>query len=188
MATKYLEAAPDFPGSVADAAGNVREIFIDTDTEATLVYDKTVSLWKPISQPSAKSVTASATLAFVEAAKQVIVNAAAGLTLTLPVATGSGITFRIAVGTLLTSSSIILNVAGSDKFYGGVFINDTGGSAAATADYFPAVAGSSVTLTLAQSAGAGIIGDWLEVTDVGALKWAVKGVFNGEVDPTTPWS
>lgn len=188
MATKYIEAAADFPGSVADAAGNVREIFVDTDTEAVLVYDKTNSLWKPISQPTAKSVTASATLAFVEAAKQVIVNAAAGLTLTLPVATGSGVKFRIMVGTLLTSASIIIDVAGSDKYYGGVFINDTGDTTPAAADYYPASAGASVHLTLAQTAGAGKIGDWVEVTDVGALKWAVTGVINGELDPTTPWS
>src|SRR5258706_16484377 len=188
MATKYLEAAATYPGSTADAAKNVREIYVDTDVEIVKVYDKTNSVWRPIGDPSAVSVTASATLVLEESSRPIIINAAAGLTLTLPTATGSGARFCIYVGTTITSVSIIIDVAGSDKFYGGVFINDTGGSAAATADYFPAVAGSSVHLTLAQSAGAGAIGDWLEVVDVGALKWAVNGVITGELDPTTPWS
>jgi hypothetical protein len=188
MATKYVEAAATFPGSVSDAAGNVREIYVDTDNETVKVYDKTNSVWSGIGQPFARSLTASATLALEDASRPVIVNAAAGLTITLPTATGSGKTFRIFVGTLLTSSSIIVDVAGSDKFYGGVLINDTGDTTAATADYFPAVGGSSVHLTLAQTAGAGKIGDWLEVTDVAALAWSVKGVLNGELDPTTPWS
>jgi hypothetical protein len=188
MATKYLEAAADYPGSVADAAGNVREIFVDTDTETVQVYDKTNSRWQSIAQPSAKSYTASATLVAAEAGRTILVNAAAGLTLTLPVATGAGTRFRIYVATLLTSVSIIVDVAGSDKFYGGVFINDTGDSTPATADFYPAAGGTSVHLTLAQTAGAGKIGDYIEVVDIGALKWSVSGVISGELDPTTPWS
>lgn len=188
MATKYLEAAADFPGAVADVGNNVRPIFVDTDTEAVLIYDVTNSRWVPIAQPQALSLTASATLATVNASRTHIVNAAAGLTLTLPTAAGAGTKFRISVGTLLTSVSIIINTAGSDAFYGGVHINDTGDTTPATNDFFPAVAGTSVHLTLAQSAGAGKIGDWVEITDVGLLKWAVRGQLSGELDPTTPWS
>lgn len=188
MATKYLEAAADFPGSVSDAAGNVREIYVDTDNETVKVYDKTNSVWSPVGQPFARSLTANATLALEDASRPVILNAVAGFTVTLPTATGSGKTFRIFIGTTLTSASYIIDVAGSDKYYGGVIINDIGDTTAANADFFPAVAGSSVHLTLAFSAGAGKIGDWLEITDVGALKWSVKGALVGETDPTTPWS
>ena len=46
MATKYIEAAADFPGAVADNAGNVRAIFVDTDTEFAQFYDKTAAAWR----------------------------------------------------------------------------------------------------------------------------------------------
>lgn len=188
MSTRAIERAATFPGAVGDFGANVAPMYQDSDNEILKVYDRTTSTWRPAGQPNAKSYTASATLVLEDSSQPIIVNAAAGLTLTLPTATGSGATFRIFVGTLLTSASIIIDVAGSDKFYGGVFINDTGDTSAATADYFPAVGGSSVHLTLAQSAGAGKIGDWIEVTDIAALAWSVKGVLNGELDPTTPWS
>jgi hypothetical protein len=188
MSTRSIERNDVFPGAVGDFGANVAPIYLDSDNEILKVYDRTNSVWNPVGQPYARSLTASAALLLEDASRPVIVNAAAGLTITLPVATGSGKTFRIFVGTLLTSNSIIIDVAGSDKFYGGIFINDTGDTTAATADYFPAVGGSSVHLTLAQSVGAGKIGDWVEVTDLASVAWGVKGVLNGELDPTTPWS
>ncbi len=188
MATKYIEAAATFPGSVADAAGNVREIYVDTDTEVVKVYDKTASAWRSVGLPTPQTVTASATLSLEEAARPVVLNAVAGLTLTLPVATGSGAKFRIYVGTTLTSVSYIINCAGSDKFYGGVLSNDTGGSAAVTADYVPASQGTSVTFTLAFANAMGLAGDYVEITDIAALKWHVWGALVGSVDPASPWS
>lgn len=188
MSTRAIERASAFPGAVGDFGATAAPVYHDSATETLKVYDKTAAAWRGAGQPSAISVTASAALSLENSSRPILVNAAAGLTLTLPTATGSGAKFYIYVATLLTSNSIIIDVAGSDKYYGGVFINDTGGSAAATADYYPASGGSSVHLTLAQSAGAGAIGDYIEVTDIGALKWQVVGFITGEVDPTTPWS
>ena len=48
MATKYLEAAADFPGSVSDIGGNVRAIFVDTDNELAQFYDRTNAAWLPL--------------------------------------------------------------------------------------------------------------------------------------------
>jgi hypothetical protein len=182
MSTRYVEARDVYPGATADAAKNVREVYVDTDNEIFKKYDKTNSVWRPAGHPFAKSYTASATLVLEDSSQPILVNAAAGLTLTLPVAVGSGAKFKIYIGTLLTSNSFILACAGSDKFYGGVFLNDTGLSGAATVDFWPASAGSSATFTLAQSLGLGVIGDWIEVTDIGALQWVVNGVIAGNVD------
>lgn len=46
MATKYLEAAADFPGSVNDNGNNTRAIFVDTDDENAQFYDKTAAAWR----------------------------------------------------------------------------------------------------------------------------------------------
>lgn len=111
-----------------------------------------------------------------------------GIAFTLPSARGTGNKFRIAIGTALTSSTITVTASASAKLQGGVFINDTGDSPAATADFVPAVAGTSTIVTLTQSAGAGAKGDWLEFEDIKTALWQVSGVLSGEADPANPFS
>ena len=68
-----------------------------------------------------------------------------------------------------------------------MFINDTGDTTAATADFHPTASGNN-TLTLAFSAGAAKKGDWVEFEDIAADSWAVHGVLQGELDPVNPFS
>src|SRR5438067_6602439 len=49
----------------------------------------------------------------------VVVNIAAGATITLPAATGSGANYRIFIGTALTSGNLILQVANASDFLRG---------------------------------------------------------------------
>jgi hypothetical protein len=117
-----------------------------------------------------------------------VINDADGGTITLPASTGSGDTYRILVGTTLTSNSLIVKVANAtDVFTGGILINDIGDSTAATADFHPTAA-TSDTITLTASIGAGKAGDWIEIEDYKAGFFAVNGAIQGVTDPATPFS
>lgn len=181
MATKYIERATDFPGSVSDNGGNVAAVFVDSDLEQVRFYNQTASVWTAPGD-SAVAKTASFTA---EHSGKYRLNAVAGLTVTLPSAVGSGATIRMFVAATLTSNSYIVSCAGTDKFYGGVFLDDTGLSGVTTVDRWPASAGVSVTFTLAFANGLGVIGDWVEFTDVATGKWVVEGVITGGADLTS---
>ncbi len=120
--------------------------------------------------------------------RPVVLNAAAGLTVTLPASSGSGATFDIIVGTTITSNTIVIQVANAtDVMQGGVFINDTGDTTAATSDFYP-TASTSDTITLTASVGAGKAGDRIRLTDYATGFWAVEGYLAGELDPVSPFS
>lgn len=118
-----------------------------------------------------------------------VIKKVSGGTVQLPLASGSGAVYRVVVGLALTSAQWIISaVVATDVFAGGILINDTGASAAATADFYPTAATSNtITMTLATSGG-GSIGDWVEFEDISANTWAVRGVFQGTIDPVTPFS
>jgi hypothetical protein len=123
-----------------------------------------------------------------DSGRTIVYNRAAGGTVTLPASTGGGDKYRVVVGTLLTSATLIIKVANStDVFTGGVLINDIGDTSAATADFWPTAA-TSDTMTMTQSLGGGKIGDFFEVEDIAAGFWAVRGVLQGMTDPATPFS
>jgi hypothetical protein len=137
-----------------------------------------------------KSITATVTATrAVNSGLTNVLNAAAGLTVTLPATSSStlGNRFRFNVGTLLTSNSYIIKVANAtDVFAGGVLVNDAGDSSAAAAD-FMATSATSDTFTMAASAGAGRIGDWVEFECIASGTWAVTGMVQ-MLDPTSPFS
>lgn len=138
---------------------------------------------KPRSKTAAFSAKSDA-----EGGRTVLLSAAAGFTTTLPAATATGHRYRFLVGTTLTSASYVIKVAdATDVMVGGILINDTGDTVAATADFFP-TASTSDTITMTQSIGAGKKGDWVELEDMATDTWAVMGVFQGETDPATPFS
>src|SRR5690349_18296507 len=64
-------------------------------------------------------ITASTTLDFTHNDKTVLVNAAAGLTVTLPAATGSGWKTKIMLLTTVTSNNVIVQVANSTDAFNG---------------------------------------------------------------------
>lgn len=137
-----------------------------------------------------KSVTAATKtiLRTANAGRTTVINRAAGTALTLPAAKGTGDIYRFVVGTLLTSATIVVSTApGTDNFAGGVIINDIGDTSPATADFFPTAATSN-TFTMTQSLGAGKIGDWIEIQDIGLAVWSIKGILQGVTDPATPFT
>lgn len=136
-----------------------------------------------------KNVTASASATrAANSGRTTVLKAAAGLTITLPTSRGAGDRYRFVVGTLLTSNTYVIKVNNAtDIMAGAVVINDTGDTTAATADSFP-TASTSDTITLTASIGAGKIGDFIELEDAVSGVWMVRGVLQGETDPTNPFS
>lgn len=114
-------------------------------------------------------------------------NRAAGVTATLPAATGSGNTYRFVSGVVATGDYVIKVADATDVFVGGIMINDIGDSSAATSDFHPTES-TSDTITIAFATGGGKVGDWVEVEDIAANTWAVRGVLQGMTDPATPFS
>lgn len=117
-----------------------------------------------------KNFTASATLTRSDAATILTVNAAAGLTLTLPAAGGLGDMFRIFIGTTVTTPSVIIKVANSSDIMAGLAISAADGGD--TVNGWE-TASTSDTITLNGTTTGGIKGDYVELVDCAANTWAV---------------
>lgn len=162
----------------------------DTSRDITPVFDTSAGRWEAeYSGGGAVAAGASLTLtAETHAGRIINLDTAAGSTVTLPAATGSGNVYRFRVSVLATSSSHVIKVANaSDAMEGGVVIADTDTAGAAYS--FFAVAGTSDTITLNRSTtGSVTIGEYIEVEDIAANRFAVRGVLSGTGTPLTPFS
>lgn len=115
----------------------------------------------------------------------VVVERAAGSTITLPAANGSGFRYTFVVGTTITSNSLILQAASADDVMAGVIVGaaDTDSSvnaweAAATSD----------TITLNGTTTGGIKGDTITLIDIAEGQWAVSGIIQQTGIEATPFS
>jgi hypothetical protein len=115
----------------------------------------------------------------------VVLNAAAGLTVTLPAASGSGDKYELMVGTTVTSNSDVIKVANSTDIMAGVCWQaaDSGSSVngwetGATDD----------TITMNGTTTGGIVGSYLELRDVATNVWMVIGNLVGSGTLATPLS
>lgn len=199
MATKYIEAVGTVAGDAAtelarlkvESAGNVFPIIFDAVDGALKYYDRVNAVVRQVVPVGSKPIATAVALTVTEAlhaGRNVLLGVAAGSTVQLPLATGSGATYRFTVSVALTSNNWILSaVVATDVFAGVIFINDSGGSAAATADGWPTAATSN-TLTMALATGGGSIGDYVEFVDILTGVWAVRGFFQGAADPVSPFS
>lgn len=117
-----------------------------------------------------KNFTASATLTRSDAATILTVNAAAGLTLTLPAAAGGlGDMFRIFIGTTVTSNSVIIKVANSSDIMAGLALSAADGGDSVNGWE---TASTSDTITLNGTTTGGIKGDYIELVNCAANTWA----------------
>lgn len=136
------------------------------------------------SVPSLTAATATVTPE-AHAGRTVLLNRAAGQTLTLPIATGTGNTYRFFVQTTITSNTTIIRVGDSTDVMAGVAVvaNDTD----ASASIFETAADTD-TITLNGSTTGGILGTIIELQDVATNLWAVtvRGAATGA--EATPFS
>ena len=108
------------------------------------------------------------------------------VTLTLPDATGSGATYKFIV-TVANTSNYVIKVPDSDNTIDGIMMYlDEDGTAVSA---FPTVAASD-TITLNGGTTGGLIGDYLEIVDIAADQYHVRGVMRvaAGANPATPFS
>lgn len=135
-------------------------------------------------------VLAGATLAVTAAMSNstILLNIAAGSTITLPAATGSGNNFKFYVSTTATSNAHKILAASSSDFLNGVAV---GHVSAGTTLTFSAAAATAHSIQMpfagTQPSG-GFIGDHFEFTDVAANLWMVRGMYQSGTTSTTPFS
>lgn len=129
------------------------------------------------------SLTASATLTRSQAGANVVLNAAAGLTVTLPAATGTGDVYTIIVGTTVTSNNYIIKVANSsDVMMGTLDVStDIAGVTCPTT-------ATSDTITMNGTTTGGILGSRIVLTDLATNKWGVSGGLVSSGVEATPFS
>lgn len=121
------------------------------------------------------SITAGATLTGANAGKLLVLNNAAGMALVLPAATGSGLTFQFEIGTTVTSVGITITTGvtgASSDAYQGYALTEDGGTM--TGWVATAGAGGSDVITLNGSTTGGFVGDYIEIQDAAAGRWAIK--------------
>lgn len=115
----------------------------------------------------------------------VTVNRAAGSTLTLPAAYGSGTEFDIVVGTTITSNNLIVQVANASDVMTGhcVMLQDAGDTVAGYE-----TAADSDTITMNGSTKGGIKGDRIRLKDIATNLWQVQILCAGTGTEVTPFS
>jgi hypothetical protein len=117
----------------------------------------------------------------------ILLDTAAGSTVTLPAATGSGARIKCIISVIATSNSHIIKVGdGTDTMKGSVLIVDS--DTAGTVTGFVTAADSD-TITLNRTTqGSVTVGEWIELVDIAADVWAVSGVLTNSGSGATPFS
>ena len=117
--------------------------------------------------------------------KTLMLNRAAGMTLTLPVDTAFvGFTVKMVVRDTFTGTWEVTGAADGDLFFGGVFVT----SVAAKSDRFGPNGSSNDTLKANSDAKGRLSGGWVEFTLMGANEWLVNGVLAAGSTPVTPFA
>lgn len=120
------------------------------------------------------SVTAAtvALTAVTHGGKVVVLNRAAGVTATLPAATGSGEVYRVYVGTAVTSNADIIQVANASDTMAGMV---TTALAAGGAPFSETATGTDDTISMNGTTTGGLIGSYYQLTDWATNVWFVQG-------------
>jgi hypothetical protein len=132
--------------------------------------------------------TAAGTLTLTEATHDsttVLLNRAAGFTVALPAATGSGMRIKFVVAATGTANYVI-RAGASDAFWGNAFFVTDNAGAGTSVWGFKATGGTVITLS--GSTTAGIKGDVINLEDVLTNIWQVDMRAAGTGAEATPFS
>ena len=131
-----------------------------------------------------QSAVTSATLSVTSSYNGTVIplNRAAGVTVTLPAATGSQAVYRFVLSTAVTSNSTVIQVANATDVMAGSA--SVGGSTGSVFSTLPA----SDTITLNGSTTGGLAGSFIELIDIAAGDWIVRAALVGSGSPATPFS
>jgi hypothetical protein len=170
-----------------------------SDSDSTLIYDASAELTKQTTMPLVKTyvrgtsggvvnITASDDITAAEHAGRIITaSAAAGMTLQLPAATGTGNVYDVHTITTVTSNDLIIDVnatPGTDTMIGNVMmLSDT----ATIGEHFK-IGGTDDTITMNGSTKGGIVGDRITCTDIASGLWLVEAFLSATGSEATPMS
>ena len=147
--------------------------------------DNLYQLLKKVVTPVVTNITAStATLTSDNHNDLITLNRAAGIAVTLPAATGSGIKFEFVVGTTITSNTTTIKVVGNDIMVGRAILLQDGGDTLVAFE----TAADSDTITLDGSTTGGIAGMQITLTDIAADTWLVSILGSETGLQATPFS
>ena len=107
---------------------------------------------------------------------------AAGITVTLPAATGTNATYRFLVTTSVTSNSYKIQVANSTDVIQGIL--NVAGTTGTPFGSLPA----SDTITMNGSTQGGLVGSYVEITDIATGVFTTSGALIGSGTVVTPFS
>ena len=118
--------------------------------------------------------------------KVMVLDRAAGMTITLPASSGKGAKYIFVVKTTVTSNNIIIKVANtSDSFLGRAIASSDN---ATTTNNIWNVSSGDDTLTLNGSTKGGYAGDHIEVIDLGGNLFSIQAHLKQTATEATPFS
>lgn len=141
-------------------------------------------------RPTATNAGAALTLAPQYSNSTIELNSATGSTVTLPAASGSGATFRFIVTAAAPSASHVIKVPNSTDFMiGNIETVDSAVVTGYVAANSGTVATNSDTISLNGTTTGGLrVGDWIEVEDIAANTWTVRGITTSSGTAATPFT
>ena len=162
-----------------------------SDTVVTLaatqtLTNKTLSA-SVINGPAPAACGSTCTLSAATAGRPTLLNQAAGSTVTLPAATGTGNKYRMIVTVATTSAAEKILTAPTTDVIVGSAIGENGG----TPLMFVGNASTyhSIQMPFAGSKpSGGFIGDEINCTDIASATWQCDVTYQGGTTPTTPYS
>lgn len=139
---------------------------------------------------SSRAVAAGSALTLTEvthAEKLIKLDTLTGSTVTLPAATGSGARYYLAVTVLATSNSHIIKVANATDVLRGFMLNTDSDTSDAFAGFNTTATSDTITLNRSTT-GSVYIGEFIEIWDIKAGFFSVRGWFAATGAPATPFS
>lgn len=134
------------------------------------------------------TLAAARTLTEDQSGAVVVLNAAAGFTVTLPAKCSNGTFFEFVVGTTVTSVGLkVITGAASELMVGNIVNTDTD-SSDALASWKSLVGTSNISFTLNGTTSGGLIGDRIVVTKTTSTKWQVTGTTLATGAVATPFA
>jgi len=179
-------AATTTQGTGPGSASNIKPLIINGAVK-TLNLGPDAVLESISGERKLLSVTASTVslTASDNAGKVVVLNRAAGVTVTLPASVGNGDVYTIVVGTTVASNDDIIKVANtSDSFVGRAIACADGGS---TVNGWEVTSGDD-TITLNGGTKGGYAGDTIQIMDIGNNKFVVNAFLNQTASEASPFS
>jgi len=131
------------------------------------------------------STVTAATLAVTAAAyngQTINLSRAAGIVVTLPAATGTNAVYKFVVTTAVTSNDYVIQVANATDTLNGFAA--VGGTTASVFGTLPA----SDTITMNGSTTGGLVGSYVDITDIATGEFLVTSALVGSGTPATPFS